>query len=241
MKSNLASLRELIREEMLREGMFDGSLGAGNPTSPTAAEKAAVAASSRDNAKNLSRLASKKLVPVVKKQSDDLKDRPKEEIKSILQNWGKKPEEVPGKEQEPKPAANQAQAGQKQAAAKPAATAPTTVEKPDTLDKDVSKDPARATAALLKLSNDPASSRDIASYLKTNPALRTAVNSVPGSAELDASVNSTVLARGRESNKNPSDYTKALSDFSKRNGLSESHRRLIRQEIMLFLQSRGIN
>lgn len=237
-------LRLIVQDELIREGVFDGSLGAGRPVPPTAKEKSQTQERERQNSNQLANSGSKKLVPAVKAASKQLKDVPMADVKSMVTNITK-PKEQAKEQQDAKPEASkdEKQPGSKQAEKKPTMlgaepekgklpAAPDLSPNAQKTAAQKKQDAALTTAAVLKLSTDPSSARDVTKALKDSPAIRGALNTTPGVPEIEAAVSADVKSAGRDPSTDISSSWSSLGKLSRRYGLAEARRLWIESELV---------
>jgi hypothetical protein len=248
--------RLIIREEitlMLSEGVFDGTLGAGKPTTPSAAEKAAAQATELALSKKVADSGVKKLAPAIKDVKAAVEKADPEDLKKMVKNWGK-PAEPQEQEVEEKDK-TKVTSSLTQPAALPAAQAKAQT-KPQALSTDpkelaaaeLNKQPekpfekqtqaekiksaAKVSAAALKLSqSNGGQAREMAAIVKDNPAARAAFAMTPGMTDLQASVDANLKAKGKDPLTAVGDAWRELGQMTSRYGLAEARHRWIENEL----------
>jgi hypothetical protein len=247
MRISESQLRRIICQEArlaLQEGVFDGNLGAGRPATPSAAEKASTQATELALSKKMADSGAKKLSPAIKDEKAAISKADPEELKKMVKNWGKAPE---GAEEEKKAETPQAstvmskitqaataQPGAKPTPVEPKDIAPATPEKPfeKQSQQEKMKSAAKVSAAALRLSqSNGGQARDMAKIIKDNPAVRTAFAMTPGMADIQASVDANLKARGKDPLTSVGDAWRELGQMTSRYGLAEGRRRWIAQEL----------
>lgn len=250
--------RLIIREEitlMLNEGVFDGTLGAGRPTTPSAAEKAATQATELALSKKVADSGVKKLAPAIKDVKATVEKADPEDLKKMVKNWGK-------------PAEPQEQEAEEKDKTKvtPSPTQPAAQAKTQTKPQDLSTDPkelaaaelnkqpekpfekqtqsekiksaAKVSAAALKLSqSNGGQAREMAAIVKDNPAARAAFAMTPGMTDLQASVDANLKARGKDPLTSVGDAWRELGRMTSKYGLAEARHLWIERELQMLLKT----
>lgn len=251
--------RLIVREEValaLSEGVFDGTLGAGRPTTPSAAEKAATQATELALSKKVADSGVKKLAPAIKDVKATVEKANPEDLKKMIKNWGKpaEPQEqeaeekdetkvIPSSTQPAVPPAAQAKAQAKQqelptdpkeiAAAELSKQPEKPFEKQTQSEKI--KSAAKVSAAALKLSqSNGGQAREMAAIVKDNPAARAAFAMTPGMTDLQASVDANLKARGKDPLTSVGDAWRELGQMTSKYGLAEARRRWIERELRMI-------
>lgn len=247
--------RLIIREEitlMLNEGVFDGTLGAGRPTTPSAAERAAAQATELALSKKVADSGVKKLAPAIKDVKATVEKADPEDLKKMVKNWGKpaKPQEQEAEEKDktkvtPSPtqpaALPTAQAKPQDLSTDPKELAAAELNKqPDKpfekqTQSEKIKSAAKVSAAALKLSqSNGGQAREMAAIVKDNPAARAAFAMTPGMTDLQASVDANLKARGKDPLTSVGDAWRELGQMTSKYGLAEARRRWIERELRMI-------